>query len=62
VIDGRLWCHLPIAVWMREGGTLSLVETKVVSIMFLLTMFPLQLICGQWAYWQNQFATAWFLS
>jgi hypothetical protein len=29
---------------MREGGTLSLVETKVVSITFLLGVFPLQLI------------------
>lgn len=53
VIDGRLWCHFPIAVWMREGGTLSLVETKVVSIIFLLSVFPLQLIAvANGRYWR----------
>jgi hypothetical protein len=29
---------------MLEGGTFSLIETKVVSIMYFLSAFPLQLI------------------
>jgi hypothetical protein len=64
VIDGRLWCHFPIAVWMPEGGTLSLLETKVVSIIvFSSVVFLLPIDCrGQWALLANQFATAVFLS